>query len=86
MEYLLLLVHLTLGQPARGTEILSIRFQNTVHGHHRNIFVDSGMISTVTSYHKGYSVTGSTKIIHRFLPKEVGELLVYYLWLVQPFL
>lgn len=23
--------------------------------------------------------------IHRYLPKEVGELLVYYLWLVLPF-
>ena len=43
------------------------------------------MVSTVTTYHKGYSVTGSTKIIHRYLPKEVGELLVYYLWIIQPF-
>ncbi|KFZ23520.1 hypothetical protein V502_02001 [Pseudogymnoascus sp. VKM F-4520 (FW-2644)] len=25
------------------------------------------------------------KIIHRYLPREVGELLVYYLWLVLPF-
>lgn len=38
----------------------------------------------MTTYHKGYSITGSAKIIHRFLPKEVGELLVYYLWLVLP--
>jgi hypothetical protein len=43
------------------------------------------MVSTVTTYHKGYSTTGSTKIIYRYLPKEVGELLVYYLWLVRPF-
>lgn len=43
------------------------------------------MVSTVTTYHKGYSTTGSTKIIHRYLPKEVGELLVYHLWLIRPF-
>jgi hypothetical protein len=43
------------------------------------------LIGTVTSYHKGYNITGSTKIIHRYLPKEVSELLVYYLWLVLPF-
>lgn len=43
------------------------------------------MVSTVTSYYKGYNITGSTKIIHRYLPKEVSELLVYYLWLVLPF-
>jgi len=25
------------------------------------------------------------KVIHRYLPREVGELLVYYIWLVLPF-
>lgn len=30
-------------------------------------------------------MTGSTKIIYRYLPQEIGELLVYYLWLVRPF-
>jgi hypothetical protein len=83
LETLLLLVHITSGQPARGTETLSLRHTNTMH--HRNIFVEDGLVSTVTTYHKGYSVTGSTKIIHRYLPKEVGELLVYYLWLILPF-
>jgi hypothetical protein len=85
LERLLLLVHLTSGQPARGTEVLSLRHVNTISGHHRNVFIDNGMVSTVTEWHKGYSITGSTKIIHRYLPKEVGELLIYYLWLIQPF-
>lgn len=85
LERLLLLIHITSGQPARGTEIVSLRYHNTVHGHQRNIFLDEGMVSTVTSYHKGYSITGSTKIIHRYLPKEVGEVVVYYLWLIRPF-
>lgn len=40
----------------------------------------------MTYYHKGYNVTGSTKIIHRYLPIEVSELVVYYVWLVAPFL
>ena len=85
LKRLLLLVHVTSGQPARGTELLSLRFQNTVLGHTRSVFMDDGAVSTVTAYHKGYSITGSTKIIHRYVPKEVGELLVYYLWLVRPF-
>jgi hypothetical protein len=85
LERLLLLAHLTSGQPARGTELLSIRYKNIVHGQHRNLFVDHGMVSTVTSYHKGYSVTGSTKIIHRYLPKEVGELFVYHISVILPF-
>jgi hypothetical protein len=85
LERLLLLIHLTAGQPARGSETLSLRSVNTLNGHHRNVFIEGGMVSTVTTFHKGYSTTGDTKIIHRYLPKEVGELLVYYLWLVQPF-
>jgi hypothetical protein len=43
------------------------------------------MVSTIAIYYKGYNITGSAKIIHRYLPKEVGELLVYYLWLVKLF-
>ena len=42
-------------------------------------------MSFVTCYHKGYSIKGSIRIIHRYLPKEVSELVVYYLWLVLPF-
>jgi hypothetical protein len=85
LERLLLLIHLTAGQPARGTELLSLRHCNTVNGHHRSIFIENGLVSTVTAYHKGYNIVGSTKIIHRYLPKEVSELVVYYLWFILPF-
>lgn len=85
LERLLLLMHITSGQPARGTEIVTLRVQNTILGHHRNVFIEDGLVSIVTSYHKGYAITGSTKIIHRYLPKEVSELFVYYMWLVRPF-
>lgn len=56
-----------------------------MHGLLRNIFIENGLVSFVTCYHKGYSVQGSMRIIHRYLPKEVSELVVYYLWLVLPF-
>jgi hypothetical protein len=75
LRSLLLLVHLTSGQPARGTELLSLRHSNTMQGLHRNIFIDNGMVSTVTSWHKGNTVTGSTKIIHRYLPTKRVSLL-----------
>ena len=44
------------------------------------MFVDNGLVSFVTLYNK----TG-IKVIHRYVPREVSELVVYYLWLVQPF-
>jgi hypothetical protein len=83
LESLLLLVHLTAGQPARGTEITGLQHVNTVY--HRNVFVEDGLVAIVTSYHKGYTCTGTTKIIHRYLPREISELVIYYLWLVLPF-
>jgi hypothetical protein len=84
-EKLAVLMHITGGQPARGPEILSVRHSNTIKGGHRNVFIEDSMVVFVTRYHKGYNVSGDVKIIHRYLPREVGELVVWYLWLVLPF-
>ena len=84
-EKLLVLMHITGGQPARAPEILSVRHSNTMTGGCRNIFIEDGMVVYATSYHKGYTMSGDVKIIHRYLPREVGELLVLYMWLVLPF-
>ncbi|KAI8416192.1 hypothetical protein FOFC_02501, partial [Fusarium oxysporum] len=81
----LLLMHMVSGQPARATEILSIRHKNTMNGGVRNIFAHNGLMCFVTSYHKSFRATGQAKVIHRYLPREVSELLVWYLWLVLPF-
>jgi len=85
LETLFLYIHITSGQPARVTEELGIRYCNTMSGEHRNIFVDNGVVEIVLRYHKGYSMEGSTKITHRFLSKEVSEIVVLYLWLILPF-
>jgi hypothetical protein len=85
LERLLLLVHITSGQPPRGTELPSLQYCNSAHGRRRNVFIENGLVTFVTFCYKGYSITNSTKVIHRYLPQEVSELLVYYLWLVLPF-
>ena len=43
------------------------------------MFIDRGMVQFVTSYHKGYSASHKAKIIHRYVLREVGELVVYYI-------
>lgn len=73
-ENLLVLMHITGGQPARGTEILNIRHSNTVKGEYRNVFIENGLVVFITRYHKGYAVSRELKIIHRYLPRAVGEL------------
>jgi len=77
-------VHVTAGQPGRAPELLSIRHRNT-QGAHRNIFVEDGLVVFATKYHKGFYASNDAKIIHRYLPRAVGELVVWYLWLVLPF-
>lgn len=82
---LLALMHLAGGQPARGTELLSVRYRNTAHGGHRNLFIEDGLVVMVTRYHKSYHKQGVPKTIHRYLPHAVSELVIWYCWLVLPF-
>ncbi|KAK0886346.1 hypothetical protein LTR57_025752, partial [Friedmanniomyces endolithicus] len=51
----------------------------------RGVFIDNGMVVFVTNYHKGYKKGRRVKIVHRYVPREIGEIVVYYLWLVEPF-
>jgi hypothetical protein len=85
LEHLLFLIHLSAGLPARSTEILTIRHRNTATGGLRNIFIDRGLVMIIIGIHKNLSESQRLKVIHRFLPQEVGTLLIYYLWLVVPF-
>jgi superfamily II DNA helicase RecQ len=84
LELLLLLVHTTAGQPARGTEITSVRHQNGFL-QDRNIFVIDGRVVFITRYHKSQSQFDAPKIIPRFLPWRVGQLVSVYLGYVQRF-
>lgn len=79
LELLLILIHLCAGQPSRATEILGLRWKNTANGGVRNVIIENGLVGLVGQYYKGYRSSGNIKIIHRYLPWEVGELLVYYL-------
>lgn len=82
-ELLLFLVHVTGGQPARGSEITTIRFRNGFL-QDRNVFAMAGQMVIVTRYHKSQSQFDKPKVIPRFLPWRVGQLLAVYLVYVQP--
>jgi hypothetical protein len=81
------LVHLSAGGPARGTEITSIQYKNSAEGvGHWGVFLDRGLVSFVSTYHKGYDFTKKVKAIHRYVPRDVSELVVYFLGLGRPFI
>lgn len=86
LERLLICFHVLSGQPARSPEILGLRWRGEPSSSQtRNIFVKGREVYTVTRYHKAFALSGRQKVIYRLLPYEVGECLVWYLWLVLPF-
>ncbi|KAK4903969.1 hypothetical protein LTR49_026494 [Elasticomyces elasticus] len=76
-------VHITDGQPARGSEITTICFRNGFL-QDRNVFVIQGQLVVVTRDHKSQSQFDKPKVIPRFLPWRVGQLLAVYRTYVQP--
>jgi hypothetical protein len=84
LEKLALLVHVLGSQPAGGTELFTLQLQNSLGGLLRGFSIENGLGNFVTEYHKGYSISGSVKIIHRYLPAAVTEILIYYMVLVKP--
>ena len=84
LELLLFCIHTTWGQPARGTEVTALRFRNGSL-QDRNVFIIDGEVVLVTRYHQSQSQFDRPKVIPRFLPPTVAQLLVTYLVYVQPF-
>lgn len=85
LELLLFLAHLSLGQASRAPELLTIRLRDIVDRGIQNVLLDRGLVIVITGIHKGYSRSEKEKVIYRFLPREIGTLLVYYVWLVLEF-
>jgi hypothetical protein len=79
------LAHMTGGGPPRGSELVTIKYKNSANGDIRGVGIEDGAVRVTTKYHKNVGQTGQGKVIHRYLPREVGELLVYYLWFASPF-
>ncbi|KAF9729764.1 hypothetical protein PMIN01_12628 [Paraphaeosphaeria minitans] len=77
-------LHIDEGMPGRGTEITSMRFRNGAL-QDRNLFVMDGQIMTVVRYYKSQSQFDKPKVIPRFLPSRLSQVLVVYLAYVQPF-
>jgi superfamily II DNA helicase RecQ len=85
---LAVLCHITSGQPARATELLSIRHRNSYEGEQRGVYLDGGLVNLTTSYYKGSTIEAKAdvNIIQRYLPESVGLVVVRYLWLVLPWI
>ena len=84
LSTLLLLIHITSGQPARGPELLSIKVCNT-ESTIRNIHISHGRLCTLTQYNKSLASVQQAFYIIRFPPLVVSEILYRYLVCIRPF-
>ncbi|CAA9965124.1 RecQ family helicase [Pyrenophora teres f. maculata] len=84
LELLLLGVHITSGQPGRGPEITSIRHRNSFL-QDRNIYVVDGQVMTVVRYCKSQAQWDKPKVVPRYLPARLGQVMAVYLVYLQPF-
>jgi hypothetical protein len=83
-EKLMVLLHMSCGQPARGGELASFKIINTPH-RLRNIFWLFNQICIISGCNKTTSVTGQDKLIPRFPPEIVSDLLLEFLAFSRPF-
>jgi hypothetical protein len=84
LEYVLMLMHKFSDEPARRREELGLRWCNGPHDK-RNLFLYDGDLLFILTYHKALSRTNASRFPVRFCLPAVGELMVQYLVLVQPF-
>jgi hypothetical protein len=84
LELLLCSVHVTSGQPGRGTEIIMIWHCNGIL-QDCNIFVADGQIMMVVRYYKLQLQWDKLKIVLRFLLLQLGQVMAVYLVYVQLF-
>ena len=84
LTLLLVCVHMTSGQPGRGSEITTMRHRNGLL-QDRNIFIVDGQVMTVVRYHKSQSQWDKPRVVPRFLPPRLGQVMVLYLAYLQPF-
>ncbi len=84
IRLLLILVHVTYGQPARATELHTLLLKNSPAGP-RSLYWRYGTLVIHLKYNKTRSSTGQDAFVPRFLPPEVASLLLWYLVYVKPF-
>ncbi|KAK4171536.1 hypothetical protein QBC36DRAFT_305203 [Triangularia setosa] len=70
---LLVLMHMSGGQPARGTELVTAQYKNGVDGDIRGLFIDDGSAVFVTMYNKAMGMSAKAKVIHRFCRGSHGK-------------
>jgi hypothetical protein len=84
LRLLMLLMYLTGGQPARGPELGSVKFRNSILSM-RNLFFIGGKLFYTTEYTKSRAANNHSYFVVRYLPPEVAQLVLLYITYIRPF-
>ena len=76
-------IHVTGGQPGRGSELMSIKWRNGQHAL-RNVYIYDGCVLVLIKYNKSRASTNRSFWVARFLPPAVGQILFIYLVYIRP--
>lgn len=82
-ELFMLSAHMGGGAPARGDELGGLRWVNGIN-RDRGVFIIDGEMVTVTQYHKSLAHFDSPKVIPRFMPARVAQLMAMYFVYIRP--
>ena len=84
-RWLMAMLYMAVGIPARRTEISNLKWANSADGK-RNFVVRDGTFAVFTMYSKRYTYNGNIPCeIWRHVEQEAGQLLGFYLIAVLPF-
>lgn len=83
LELLAFCIHSTYGSVARGTELTAIRHRNGAL-QDRNHYIIDGASAIIIRYYKSQQLFGTPKVIPRFPPWRVNQMMVIYLAYARP--
>ena len=83
LEMLLTSCHLLGGQPARATELSTMRWAQSV-AEERGAYWSYDRLLLLTIYSKTRSITGKDRLVPRYLEKELSMLVAEYFAIVRP--
>jgi hypothetical protein len=73
------LVHITEGGPLRKSELVTVTYKNSANRDSQSTNIKDSYVRITTTYYKNIRQISKSKVIHKYLPRKVGKLIVYYL-------
>jgi hypothetical protein len=73
------LVYMIEGGPLRRLELVIVIYKNSANKDSQGTNIKDSYVRVIITYYKNIGQTGKSKVIYRYLLREVDELVVYYL-------